>query len=249
MSKFILLLLVALCATKGLRRLTTNIESASKASPATARLVSGFKNIEEFKEAIQKIAMTYEEYFHTFTNSVSNTSVLFNVSGFKSFQMDSNSNALRGLRGQRYDTFFKQKAEIFNLNEENQKALTKLVEEAKGKSSKEWSQINLIYKDSKDDKAFNCLNVFINSEDKSNEKYDIFVLFMKGIFEKADDILYVQESRIENGGMWEVKEDKFISKPKSLGEKDIKELVAFYNILRIRYLTSLIGKILPLPYI
>ena len=254
MKSILVLLLIAFCAASNLRRLQIpgitpgNADSQATASNSTVQKITGFDKFNNYCNAVDKIASTYQNVVNAFKSSYSKSMQIIPQEGFKRFKMTSNVFIAKGLREERYLKYFQGKEPAFNLKGDKKIFFEQTVEDGMYCDQNDWNQLKVIYEDGKDDNTFDNINVYISIQD-SGDKFDVILLYMTGEFGLADDILYIQESKSIAGGIYSSSKDSMEKVPHHMSQKEAEALINFYNILSVKFVSSTIGIKLNLPEI
>ena len=80
-----------------------------------------------------------------------------------------------------------------------------------------------------------------------DKKYDIIITDMNARFKVAPDIFIEETNKSIAGGIFEGQNQKLITKPKSLSEKELKALLDMYKLLSFKILCDVFGIKVNLP--
>lgn len=250
MKKFILVLLIAIITSKTLRILddaTENVDSQVKVDDSKKAAASKLSFTGKIKSYVNDICDSYDRIAQSFkiTKSQSVKEVITRE-GFSKLKLESTVFVNKNLKGEKYDKYFQDRAKTLGLKQKYLEEFNTTIDSGKYSENADMFKTSIDYQDGRDNNTYSSINVIVGEGSRTN-CYDIIIhYFSISAFQIADDLLWIEESN-NYCNIFQQTKQKFITRPKTLTEKQVTALIDFYRILSLKFIGETFGIKLKLP--
>lgn len=251
MKKYILVLLIAIITSKTLRLLedeaTENVDSQVKVDENKKEQASKLSFTGKIKSYVNDICDSYDRIAKSFkiTKSESVKEVITRE-GFSKLKLESIVFVNKNIKEEKYEEYFEKRGKNLGIKPQYLEEFKTTVDSGQYSESADMFRTSIDYQDGRDNNTYSSINVIIGEGSRKN-CYDVIIhYFSISAFQIADDLVWIEQSNNYCNIFQETKQ-KFITRPKTLTEKQVTALVDFYRILSLKFIGETFGISLKLP--
>ena len=239
MKKLLIIFLISLSLQSHLRFLQNPKE--------TKKLFKGIENIETLTDTAKSIGGFWKSLTGAFKTTSSTTIKKFaNGKGFSHFMGNFDVRVNIGVNERYYDKYFESKMGLLKVPLSKKEQFIEAVQDAKFMDKHIWTNMDLVFNPSGNEiGTVKGVSLMINRP--KDKKYDIIITDMNARFKVAPDIFIEETNKSIAGGIFEGQNQRLITKPKSLSEKELKALLDMYKLLSFKILCDVFGIEVSLP--
>ena len=237
MKKLLIIFLISVSFEYHLRFNKFNVDSIFK----------GIENIETLSDTAKSIGGFWQSLTGAFKTTNSHTIKKYaNGKGFSHFMGNFDVRVNLGVVEKYYDKYFESKMLLLGVPKDKKDIFIEAVQDAKMMEKHIWTNMDIVFNPSgKEIGTVKSVSLIVNRP--RDNKYDIIITDMNAKFKVAPDIFLEDTSKSIAGGIFEGQNQKLISKPRGMSEKELKDILEMYKLLSFKILCDVFGIKVNLP--
>ena len=211
------------------------------------KIFKGIENIETLSDTAKSIGGFWQSLTGAFKTKNSHTIKKYaNGKGFSHFMGNFDVRVNLGVVEKYYDKYFESKMLLLGVPSNKKDMFIDAVQDAKMMEKHIWTNMDIVFNPSgKEIGTVKSVSLIVNRP--KDNKYDIIITDMNAKFKVAPDIFLEDTSKSIAGGIFEGQNQKLITKPRGMSEKELKDILEMYKLLSFKILCDVFGIQVNLP--
>lgn len=238
MKKFLLVLSLALVASKNLRF----ADDASAAGAGTT--VKSFKGFDNFNNAVGQICGMWTNIVSAFkTTHETRIKKYINGEGFRKLSLSTTYQAAGGFRMSAWEAVWNRKLPLYGLEGDKLEKAVSTLEFAQFSDTATWASTTLGF-NTEEAERDKVKSITIVTNVRDDNKFDYVLIDFALSFKFAPDIQWVSKAGSYAGGIYANQKDELIEVPRNITDEDVTALMEMFKVLSLKAIAALAGVVL-----